>query len=37
MKKTRKEIEQLERERMEHLAFDAWLDAYDRAQGDGMP
>ena len=36
MKKTRGEIEQSDKDREEHLAFDAWIDAYDRAP-DGRP
>jgi len=32
MKRSRKQLELLEKEREEHLAFDAWLDAYDRGR-----
>ena len=36
MKKIRREIEQSDKDREEHLAFDAWIDAHDRAT-DGRP
>jgi len=34
--KNEKKSEQLDKDREEHLAFDAWIDAHDRAT-DGRP
>jgi hypothetical protein len=32
MNKTKKDIEQRDQDLEEHVAFDAWIDAHDRAE-----